>query len=120
VWALSADESNFWRGSRDLYFAWCGEHAKDWLEDKGAYLLNHGDLHPGNIGKYATEGKLGETAPGMVDFDETARLPFQIELLQGLISLRLVARENEIDLSGRREELARAMYDGYRKAVASS
>lgn len=119
VWGLSKDQHTFWRGSRELYFAWCKEHARDWLDDRGAYLLTHGDLHLGNIGTYAREGALGSTAFGPVDFDETARLPFQVELLQGLVTIRLSARQNGIDLSGRREELARAMYDAYRAAVAS-
>jgi hypothetical protein len=56
----------------------------------------------------------------MTDFDDTARLPFQIELLQGLISLRLAARENDIQLNGaRRDELARTMFDAYRAALMS-
>jgi uncharacterized protein (DUF2252 family) len=119
VWGLSKDQHTFWRGSRELYFAWCKLHARDWLDDRGAYLLTHGDLHLGNIGTYAKVGQLGSTAFGPVDFDETARLPFQVELLQGLIAIRLAARQNGIDLSGRREDLARAMFDAYRAAVVS-
>jgi uncharacterized protein (DUF2252 family) len=119
VLSLSADQHAFWRGSRDLFFTWAAEHARDWLADPGAYVLNHGDLHLGNIGSYAKEGQLGDKAFGPVDFDDTARLPFQSELLQGMIALRLVARENQIDLGRRREALARAMFDAYRTAVAS-
>jgi len=122
VWALSASQYQFWRGSRDLYFEWCrgSDHGADWLADKGSYVINHGDLHLGNIGRYAKNGDFGSTSFGAVDFDETARLPFQIELLQGLITLRLAARENNIELGGRREELARVMFDAYRKAIASN
>jgi uncharacterized protein (DUF2252 family) len=121
VWALSQDEYAFWRGSRDLYFTWCkgAEHGGDWLGDSGAYVTNHGDLHLGNIGRYAKNGVFGSTSFGAVDFDETARLPFQIELLQGLITLQLAARENNIEMGGRREELARVMFDSYLKAMAS-
>jgi uncharacterized protein (DUF2252 family) len=119
VWALSENKFLFWRGSRDLYFAWCAQHARDWFDDKAAYVVNHGDLHLNNIGTYVKRGDLGATSFGPVDFDETARLPFQIELLQGLIMLRLTARENNIDLGGRREDLARAMFESYRSAVAS-
>lgn len=111
----------FWRGSRDLYFTWCRDNAKDWLADSGAYLTNHGDLHLGNIGTYARAGgQVGSTSFGPVDFDETAQLPFQIELLQGLITLRLAARENNVELGGRREELARTLFESYRSAVASA
>jgi hypothetical protein len=119
VLSVSADQNAFWRGSRDLYFTWCREHAKDWLDDRGAYVVNHGDLHLGNIGSYVKSGELGAKSFGPVDFDETARLPFQVELLQGMIALRLAARENNIDLGGRREELSRALFDSYRAAVAS-
>src|SRR5688572_21356312 len=120
VWAVSQDQFAFWRGGRDVFFRWVKDNCDDWLADKGAYVLNHGDLHLGNIGSYAREGRLGATSFGMTDFDDTARLPFQIELLQGLISLRLAARENNIQLNGaRRDELARAMVDAYRAAILS-
>jgi uncharacterized protein (DUF2252 family) len=119
VWGLSKDQHTFWRGSRELYFAWCRTHARDWLDDRGAYVLAHGDLHLGNIGAYPSAGQLGATSFGPVDFDETARMPFQVELLQGLIAIRLSARENGIDLSGRREELAREMLGAYRAAIVS-
>ena len=120
VWAVSQDQFAFWRGGRDVFFRWVKDNCDDWLGDKGAYVLNHGDLHLGNIGSYAREGRLGATSFGMTDFDDTARLPFQIELLQGLISLRLAARENDIPLNGaRRDELARAMFDAYRAALLS-
>lgn len=121
IWALSANQYQFWRGSRDLYFTWCKapDHGGDWLADKGSYVVNHGDLHLGNIGRYAKNGAFGSTSFGAVDFDETARLPFQIELLQGMISFRLAARQNKIELGGRREELARILFDSYRAALAS-
>jgi uncharacterized protein (DUF2252 family) len=121
VWGVAAGKFHFWRGTRDLYFLWCKENARDWLADSGAYVLNHGDLHLGNIGSYVRDGQaLGATAFGPVDFDETARLPFQVEMLQGLVTLRLSARENKIDLEGgRREELTRELYEAYRAAVAS-
>jgi uncharacterized protein (DUF2252 family) len=122
VWGLATGPKyKFWRGSRDLYFAWLKEHAKDWLGDRGSYVLNHGDLHLGNIGSYVREGPLGATSFGPVDFDETARLPFQAELLQGLISMRLAATDNEIDLGGggKRDELTRTLFDAYREGVAS-
>jgi uncharacterized protein (DUF2252 family) len=120
VWAVSQDQFAFWRGGRDVFFRWVKDNCENWLADKEAYVLNHGDLHLGNIGSYAREGRLGATSFGMTDFDDTARLPFQIELLQGLISLRLAARENDIQLNGaRRDELARTMFDAYRAALMS-
>jgi uncharacterized protein (DUF2252 family) len=120
IWALSQEQYTFWRGGRDVFFRWVKDNCDDWLADQGAYVLNHGDLHLGNIGTYAKEGRLGALSFGMTDFDDTARLPFQVELLQGLISLRLAARENGIELNGtRRDELARVMFEAYRNAVVS-
>jgi uncharacterized protein (DUF2252 family) len=118
VWALQANQYAFWRGSRDLYYRWCRDNAADWLADRESYVLNHGDLHLGNIGTYVRAKELTKTDFGMVDFDDTANLPFQIELLQGLITLRLAARTGNVDLTGsKREELAAEMFAAYRIAL---
>jgi hypothetical protein len=45
-----------------------------------------------------TGRNFGNLAFGMVDFDDSHRLPFQFELLQGIITLRLAAEENQISL----------------------
>jgi hypothetical protein len=97
AWSLSANEYKFWRGSKDLFFTWCGDHAFDWLCEPDNMVPAHGDLHMGNIGTYASDAGFGSLAFGMVDFDDAARLPFQIELLQGFITLRLMAHESGIE-----------------------
>jgi len=98
VRAVAADKSGLWRGGKDLFFQWCRDHAADWLDDRGAYVTQQGDQHLGNIGTYLAAGEFGTLAFGMVDFDDSHRLPFQYELLQGVISLRLVAEHGGLAL----------------------
>lgn len=120
AWSLSASEYKFWRGSKDLFYRWCNEHCTDWRDDTASYVPAHGDLHQGNIGTYATSDGFGELAFGMVDFDDSTRLPFQIELLQGFITLRLMARESGIALEpAAAEKLDACLIDAYRAAILS-
>jgi uncharacterized protein (DUF2252 family) len=120
VKSLAADPYKFWRGSKDLFYFWCKSNTSDWMSDKSTFLANHGDLHLGNIGTYAAEGEFGELAFGMVDFDDSGRLPFQFELLQGLITLRLTAEQNKIDLlQEQKSELTQALIDTYHTSVNS-
>lgn len=120
VKSLAADPYTFWRGSKDLFFEWSKTHSADWLADSRAILPNHGDLHLGNIGTYVPTGGWGKLAFGMVDFDDSAKLPFQLELLQGLITLELTARQNQISLDdATAATLLAAMLDNYRIAVNS-
>ena len=98
VRAVAADKTGLWRGGKDLFFRWCGAHARDWLDDRDATVTQQGDQHLGNIGTYLTQGEFGTLAFGMVDFDDSHRLPFQYELLQGVISLRLVAEGAKLKL----------------------
>ncbi len=118
VKSLSADPYTFWRGSKDLFCLWCKTNAADWMADKDAVVLSHGDLHLGNIGTYATAGKLGEVSFGAVDFDEACNLPFQFELLQGLVTLRLTARKSQLLVTDEQTgELAKILVDSYRQAL---
>ncbi len=118
VASLASDEYKFWRGSKDLFFLWCKDNAADWLADRDGFLVNHGDLHLGNIGTYASEDGFGRLAFGMVDFDDSARLPFEVELLQGAVTLRLVAKQNQLD-GVDAAAVDQAMFDAYRIAVNS-
>lgn len=120
VKSLAADPYSFWGGSKDLFFVWCKTHTSDWFADTKAILPNHGDLHLGNIGTYPSNGAWNKLAFGMVDFDDSANLPFQLELLQGLITLELTARQNQITLDDSKSAvLAQALVDAYRIAVNS-
>jgi uncharacterized protein (DUF2252 family) len=102
VRAVAADRMGLWRGGKDLFFRWCKGRTGHWLGDAGAYVTQQGDQHLGNVGTYLAEGKFGTLAFGMVDFDDSHRLPFQFELLQGLISLRLAAEEADVELTDSR------------------
>ena len=68
-----------------------GRCGRAWLADRDAYVTQQGDQHLGNIGTYLAAGEFGTLGFGMVDFDDSQTLPFQFELLQGVISLRLAA-----------------------------
>ncbi|HEV7301855.1 MAG TPA: DUF2252 family protein [Tepidisphaeraceae bacterium] len=118
VAAITESKYKFWRGTKDLYYRWAKQHTTDWLADDAAYVICHGDLHPGNIGTYAVEP--GKLAFGWVDFDDSARLPFQLELLHGLISLNLVAETNGMTLAAAdRAKVTEAMLGRYREALTS-
>ncbi len=118
--SLAADEYKFWRGSKDLFFQWSKQNCADWLKDKSTFLPNHGDLHLGNIGSYVTEDGLDTLGFGMVDFDDSSRLPFEFELLQGLITLDLVAEQTKITLSPQQQaQLEAKLFESYRYAVNS-
>jgi uncharacterized protein (DUF2252 family) len=120
VRAVAADKSGLWRGGKDLFFRWCRDHARDWLVDQEAYVTQQGDPHLGNVGTYLAAGEFGTLAFGMVDFDDSHRLPFQYELLQGIISLRLVAGEAGIGLDGPAlDRLISQTVDAYAAAAAS-
>lgn len=114
--AIASDEYKFWRGTKDLYYAWCKRHCTDWLADPQSTVLAHGDLHPGNIGSYAASGPIGTMAFGLVDFDDAARLPFQIELLHGFITLRLMAAQHGLDVASAEQTLL----NHYRAALTAS
>lgn len=116
--SISADEYTFWRGTKGLFYQWCNTHCADWLAERGAYVVSHGDLHFGNMGSYAIGW--GKLAFGEIDFDESARLPFQIELLQGLITFDLLERQNQVALSAdQKQSIANTMFDSYTTALAS-
>ena len=120
VLALTDSRYRCWGAGKDLFYLWCQIHAAQWLSDKDAYVIQQADPHIGNIGTYLADGDLGTLAFGMVDFDESARLPFQIELLQGIISLILVAEHNGITLStSQRHDLINHVLDSYLVAVDS-
>ena len=120
VRSVAAGTHSLWYGGKELFFRWCRQHAAHWLADKQAYMLQQGDQHMGNVGSYLVHGSLGDSAFGMVDFDDSHRLPFQFELLQGMITLRLAARESGIGMTeSEAKELAQAMVQAYNDAAAS-
>ncbi len=118
---LSSNAYRFWRGSKELFYEWCKTHTQDWLADQDAYLRIHGDLHPGNMGLYISEGKFGHhVAFGAVDFDDSSRLPFQLELLEGTITFELLAKHRALKLDKLQvDQVITEMLASYRTALDS-
>lgn len=117
VLAVSSDPYKFWRGTKILFADWCLAECPDWLADADARFPAHGDLHLGNIGTYPAH-RFGQLAFGMVDFDEATFLPFQVELLSGMVTLHLVAQVNGIDLDDQaRRSLTARFLDRFVEAV---
>jgi len=94
--SLLRDEYTFFRGTADLFYDWCREYCTDWKTAPNEGLLLHGDIHLGNIGTYRAAGGF---CFGVVDLDESFLGPFQFDLLRALMSLRLAASDNRVDLS---------------------
>jgi uncharacterized protein (DUF2252 family) len=118
VYSLRDDPYRFWRGAKDLFAAWCREHAADWIADRDVVFPAHGDLHLGNIGTYHA-GQFGQLAFGMVDFDDACLLPYQLELLSGLVTMELIAEVNGIELDdARRRDLAGQLVEQFVAAAA--
>ncbi|HEY0009714.1 MAG TPA: DUF2252 family protein [Tepidisphaeraceae bacterium] len=116
--SLSSSPYTFWRGSKDLFYTWAKTECADWLSERDQRVTIHGDLHLGNIGTYATDFQ--QLAFGLVDFDDSTTLPFQIELLQGMISLDLAREQNKLDLTDeQRREIDDALLTAYRRGLTS-
>jgi len=121
VRALSIDRYNFWRGAKDLFFIWCKNNTQNWLADKESYLRQEGDQHLGNVGTYMTGRNFGTMAFGMVDFDDSHKLPFQFELLQGIITLRLAAEARQVSLDDDQlDQLISSVLENYENAANST
>jgi uncharacterized protein (DUF2252 family) len=114
---LATDRYTYWRGSKDLFFDWARIHCNDWLSKPDQFITTHGDLHAGNIGAYLVDIRSRELAFGLVDFDESSRLPFQLELLQGFITLQLASPDSIS--ADQQNSLRKTMVQSYRVAVLS-
>jgi RNA polymerase sigma factor (sigma-70 family) len=102
--AMKADLSAFWRGSQPLFFQWCREHCRDWLDDRDAYCLCRASPNLEDAERF----------PSVVNADDSARLPIQIELLQGLIVARLTTdREVRSDGPTTVDQIAAEMCAAY-------
>lgn len=120
VKSVADSRSSLWRGGKVLFYDWCRANAAHWTRDRAACVVQHGDSHFGNIGTYAARGRLGRLGFGLVDFDDSHRAPFQYELLQGAILLRLTAAENRIELDERDwREVMDAVFERYLDAASS-
>lgn len=122
VRALSGDEYNFWRGSKEHFYDFAKRECADWLVERRRFIPTHGDPHFGNVGSYLVAVEAGRPvmAIGFVDFDESVLLPPEMDLLQGWIMTRLAARKARIPWTARLDASVRAeMIASYTAAVES-
>lgn len=100
VHSLNRGPYDFFRGTTDLFYAWCKSHCRDWSEAQDTEVLLHGDVHPGNTGTYVAGPDGGpRLAYALVDFDEVFLGAFELDLLRAATSLRFAAAENKLTMS---------------------
>lgn len=120
--SMSADRYAFWDGSRVPFLEWCEAHAPDWLAEGQPRVLSPGRVGLESVGAYATNDEQGRRGHevGLIDHDDSARLPPQVDLLQALVALRLAADRNGVPVDEpRRRELTAALVDAYRRSYAA-
>lgn len=104
---MRTDASSFWRGSQPLFFEWCKSNCPDWLADTTAYTLCHASPNLEDAERLCI----------FVNSDDSARLPAQIELLQGMIIASL-ATDREIGAGGAEtNRLASEVCRAYRESL---
>jgi uncharacterized protein (DUF2252 family) len=120
--SLANSSYTFWRGSKDLFFRWAKDHCTDWFDDETSLVVSHGDLHLGNIGSYLSDdrGRWPALAFGMVDFDDATRMPFQLELVQGIVTFELSIRASALTLTdAQRKSYRDRLFETYRVSLNS-
>ncbi len=78
---MKDDTSSFWRGSQVLFYEWCKSNCRDWLDDARVYAVCHASPNLEDAERLSV----------YVNTDNSARLPIQLELLQGMIVARLAS-----------------------------
>lgn len=115
VAAMSADPYKFWRGGKDFFYEDMRQRWPEASANKDPYITQHGDLHIGNMGSYLIDLQKSELAIGLVDFDESTRAPVQFELVQGMVTLRALARTRGMILGAAKlQEVDAAFFGTYR------
>lgn len=118
--AASASALKFSTSARELYFRWAKTACADWSADFGGYVPSHGDVHFGNLGSYVSDLQSARLSLGLKDFDETASMPFQSDLLQAMVTLRLTTASGGLNLSPAQvNELAAELLAAYRSTADS-
>jgi RNA polymerase sigma factor (sigma-70 family) len=102
--SMETDLSSFWRGSQPLFYQWCKTNCGEWFSDRDSYVIC-------------------QASPNLEDADHlntdnSARLPLEIELLQGLISIRLAAGEGFAAPGGATPiQVATVLCDAFRESL---
>lgn len=118
--AASGSELKFSTSTREVFYTWAKSTCADWLGDRKAYVACHGDLHLGNLGSYLVDVQSQQMALGLKDFDESASMPFQTDLLQAMVSLRLGVKASGWELNeATAAKAARELMASYRESMES-
>jgi uncharacterized protein (DUF2252 family) len=109
-----------WAGSPELFFNWAKSNAAELASQRDPVIPCHGNPVPASLGSYVQEGAFGRLAVGLMNCDDAAAIPFQLELLQGVITLRLMAQEKKLQLSEEQiDQLLSALIERYGAAASS-
>lgn len=113
VWRMATrigqDPGTFWRGSQPLFFAWSRRAAADWLADRPAYVLTAAEPDLDAFLRLDAHQRA----------DQSAVIPVQLELLHGLVSIRLADGRDGGESRGESLALSRRLCESYRKALVS-
>ncbi|HEX8525141.1 MAG TPA: DUF2252 family protein [Tepidisphaeraceae bacterium] len=117
---MSQSPLQFFVGAQDSFFLWCRSNTTDWTRDEAAVVPCHGNATPAALSTYACTGAFGKVAFGITAFDDSSRIPFQVELLQSFIMLRLIADQNRIEMTNASSsDLLDIFCDAYRQGLSS-
>lgn len=115
---LCANEYRFFRGAADCFYAWCRDHAPEFMADEVPRVLLHGDTHFGNLGTYQAADAPDMICFGVVDLDEAVEGPYALDLLHALTAARFAADANGLECDdGFWRKSARGMCDAYADAM---
>lgn len=98
--SLVDSEYKFFRGTADLFYSYAHSSYRDWTDRPDVLVRLHGDVHLGNSGTYRVAGPAFDIQFGLVDMDETIEGPFQVDLLRGLVAVRLAVASDGRTMSG--------------------
>jgi RNA polymerase sigma factor (sigma-70 family) len=104
---IRRDVGTFWRGEQILFYDWAKQNTQDWLKDSDAYLLCQATPQLSDIYRM----------PADIDADNSARLPLQLELLQGLLTVKFASDAAEGGVSCPMQQLAKELCETYRSSL---
>jgi RNA polymerase sigma-70 factor (ECF subfamily) len=103
---IKSDRYSFWRGAQPLFYEWCKTNCKDWLAESDTCTLCSASPNLEDI--YRTT-QCSNT-------DDSARLPIQIELLHGMITVMIASNQSS---DGSSSGLAEVICKTFKATLAS-
>ncbi len=120
VESMSGSEEAFARGGRDLFFVWARGACADWARDYRNLTWCHGDARLENAGVYVADVGSAHLAVGLTGFDDAYVGPFQVDVLQAVVSLRMSAVRAGLAVSpGRGSQVVRDVASAFRQGLRS-